>query len=133
MQEQKEQCLERLKKLFQNLDTGMTRDKYLEMMEQLEQEPKEHEIPPDWEDFPEIVVDAANIFNYLGDRVYPDIGYVGKDYSPLPIYLKAYNIDDRDVEFLLEILNFLDSRAIKKSSEQLKKEYDKLKRKNSGK
>ena len=109
----------------------MTRDKYLDMMEQLGREPIETEIPPAWEDFPDIVVMAVNTFNYLGDRVFPDIGYVGKDYTNLPQYLQIYEVEDK--EFFLEILNFLDSRAIKQSSEQMKKEYDKLKRKNSGK
>ena len=101
------------------------------MMEQLGREPIETEIPPAWEDFPDIVVMAVNTFNYLGDRVFPDIGYVGKDYTNLPQYLQIYEVED--TEFFLEILNFLDSRAIKQSSEQMKKEYDKLKRKNSGK
>ena len=101
------------------------------MMEQLGREPIEEEIPPAWEDFPDIVVMAVNTFNYLGDRVFPDIGYVGKDYTNLPQYLQIYEVEDK--EFFLEILNFLDSRAIKQSSEQMKKEYDKLKRKNSGK
>ena len=43
----------------------MTREKYFTMMEQLGQEPKEHEIPPDGEDLPEIAVDAINTFNLL--------------------------------------------------------------------
>ena len=117
--------------MFKNLDTGMTREKYFNMIEQLGREPVEHQIPPDWEDFPEIVVDAANTFNFLGDRSYPEIGYIGKDYTNLPVFLEIYGIEDK--EFFLEILHFLDSRAIKKSSEALKREYDKLKRKNSGK
>ena len=34
----------------------MTRDRYLEMKEQLGDEPIEAEIPPDWEDFPDNVI-----------------------------------------------------------------------------
>ena len=109
----------------------MTRDKYLEMMEQLNQEPVDEEIPPDFEDLPDIVVLAINTFNSLGDRVYPEIGYVGKDYTNLPFFIDIYGIED--TEFFLEILSWLDSRAIKKSSEAMKKEYEKLKRKSSGK
>ena len=41
--------------------------------------------------------------------------------------MKIYEI--QDPEYFLEILQFLDSRAIKKSQEQLKREHDKLKRK----
>jgi hypothetical protein len=108
----------------------MTRDRYLDMMQQLGKEPLEEEIPPDWEDLPEIIIDALNTFNSLGDRVYGEIGFTGKDYTNLPFFLEVYDITD--TEYFLEILSWLDSRAIKKSSEQLKKEYDKLKRKSSG-
>ena len=38
-----------------------------------------------------------------------------------------YEVQDK--EFFLEILSWLDSRAIQKSSDQLKRDYDKLKRK----
>lgn len=131
MQEEKEEALKRLEKLYSNLDTKMTRDKYLTMCEQLGRDPNPDEIPPDWDDFPEIVQSAINIFNMMGDRVYPEIGYIGKDYTNLPQYIEIYDIEDKD--FLLEILHWLDSRAIKKSSEELKREYDKLKRKQSGK
>lgn len=108
----------------------MTRDRYLDMMQQLGKEPLEEEVPPDWEDLPEIIIDALNTFNSLGDRVYGEIGFTGKDYTNLPFFLEVYDITD--TEYFLEILSWLDSRAIKKSSEQLKKEYDKLKRKSSG-
>ena len=99
-------------------------------MEQLGKEPVEAEIPPDFTDLPDIMAYAMNTFNSLGDRVFPDIGYIGKDYTNLPIFIELYNITD--TEYFLEILNWLDSRAIKKSSERLKKQYDQLKRKNSG-
>lgn len=100
-------------------------------MEQLDQEPKEHEIPPDWEDLPDIMVLCVNIFNTLGDRIYPEIGYTGKDYTNLKILLDVHGITD--IDFCLDILYWLDARAIKKASEQMKREYDKLKRKSSGK
>ena len=80
---QKELCLKRLESLFQNSDTGMTRDKYLDMMEQLGKEPVESEIPPDFDDLPELVVQAVSTFNMLVDRAYPEIGYLGKDYTNL--------------------------------------------------
>ena len=108
----------------------MTRDRYLDMMEQLGKEPLESEIPPDLNDLPESIINALSTFNMLGDRVFPEIGYVGKDYTNLPVFMEIYDVEDR--EFFLEILSWLDSRAIKKSSEQMKKEYDKLKRRSSG-
>ena len=97
------------------------------MCEQLGKEPNPDEIPPDWEDFPEIVQVAISTFNMLGDRVFPEIGYIGKDYTNLSEFMEVYEIQDK--EYFLDILNWLDSRAIKKSSEELKREYDKLKRK----
>ncbi len=99
-------------------------------MEQLGQEPKEHEIPPDGEDLPEIIIDAINTFNLLNDRIYSDVGYIGKDYSKLPYYMEVYEIEDK--EYFLQILHWLDSRAIKQSSDRLKREHEKLKRKHSG-
>ena len=77
--------------MYKNLDTGMTRNKYLDMCEQLGKEPSDKEIPPDWEDFPEIVQEAINTFNQLGDRVYPEIGFVGKDYTNLNHYLDYHH------------------------------------------
>lgn len=130
VQEEKEDLLKRLENLYVNLDTGMTQEKYLNICEQLGQEPNPDKMPPSWEDLPEVAQIAINTFNALGDRVYPEIGYVGKDYTNLPILLDIYGIEDTD--YFIEILNWLDARAIKKSSDNLKKEYDKLKRKSSG-
>lgn len=130
VQEEKESLLKRLENLYVNLDTGMTQEKYLSICEQLGQEPNPDKMPPSWEDLPEIAQTAINTFNALGDRVYPEIGYVGKDYTNLPILIDIYGIEDTD--YFIEILNWLDARAIKKSSDNLKKEYDKLKRKSSG-
>jgi len=91
---------------------------------------EEDKIPPTMGDFPEEVEVALDIFNRMGDRVYPEIGYVGKDFTNLNLYMEVYGVEDKD--FLLEIIEWLDARAIKKSAEQLKREYDKIKRKNSG-
>lgn len=108
----------------------MTQERYFEMCEQLGKDPIPEEVPPDMGDFPEIVQIAIVIFNTLGDRVYPDIGYVGKDYTNLPVLIEIYGVEDK--ELLIDVLSFLDSRARKQSSESLKKERDKLKRKSSG-
>ncbi len=123
-------CLQRLEKLYKNLDSKMTQDRYLEMCEQLGKEPDPEEMPPDISDFPEIVQIGLSIFNTLGDRVYPEIGYIGKDYTNLPILMEMYGVED--TELLLQILGYLDSRAIQHSSETLKKERDKLKRQSNG-
>tara|TARA_B100000073_G_C23729775_1_gene570447 strand:+ start:1776 stop:2099 length:324 start_codon:yes stop_codon:yes gene_type:complete len=105
----------------------MDKSRYLSMMDELGQEPKPEEMPPGIEDFPEIVIDAINTFNSLGDRIYPEIGYIGKDYTNLPLYIEMYKIEDTDT--FLEILLRLDAEAIKTSQDKLKREYDRIKRK----
>ena len=105
----------------------MTRERYFKMCEQLGQEPNPEEIPPDIEDFPEIAVQALTTFSSLADRLYPDVGYLGKDFTTLPYYLEMYGIEDN--ELFLELLTYLESRAIKASQDQLKREREKLKRK----
>lgn len=125
---EKEILWERFEKWQKNNAVGMTKERYLEMEEQLGREPNPEKCPPGIEDFPDEIIEAIQIFNYLGDRVYPEIGYVGKDYTNLPILMKVFEIDNK--ELLLEVLSRLDSEAIKISQERLKREYDKMKRKN---
>lgn len=109
----------------------MTQERYLEICEQLGKKPNPAEMPPDITDLPYEMQVSVTIFNTLGDRITSDIGYMGKDYTNLPILLEIYGIEDKDL--VLETLNYLDSRAIKQSSEHMKKERDKLKRKNGAK
>ena len=99
------------------------------MMEQMGEEPDWDKCPPDWEDFPEILIDIINIYHSLGDRIYPEIGYVGKDYTNLNFLLENYKIEKHQKEYVFETLLFLDSRAIEKSQKKLKAEYDRIKRK----
>lgn len=121
---------ERLEEFHKNSDIGMSKDRYLEMQEQLGKKPSLDRCPPGIEDFPDILINSISIFNSLGDRVFPEIGYIGKDYTNLPILMNIYGIDN--VTLLLEALSRLDSHAITKSQEHLKREHDKMKRKNRG-
>jgi hypothetical protein len=105
----------------------MTQERYLKMCEQMGKEPDPEEIPLSLEEFPEIVLQAMSTFSYLGDRVYPDIGYMGKDFTNLSHYLDINGIEN--TELFLEILTYLESRAIKQSQEALKRDREKLKRK----
>ena len=65
----------------------------------------------------------------MGDRVYPEIGYIGKDYANFDFLLKHYGIEEHNKEFVFELLLWLDSRAIEESQKKLKAEYDRMKRK----
>ena len=51
------------------------------MMEQTGEEIDWKKCPPDMEDFPPSIHTALNIYNSMNNRVYPDVGYVGKDYT----------------------------------------------------
>ena len=124
---QRELCLEKLEEMFKNLDTGMSSERYFEMQEQMGLEIEPSEVPPDLNDFPEDVISAVTVFGRLGDRVYPEIGYIGKDYTLLSELMLLYPINNKD--FFLEVLEWLDARVIKQSADQLKREYDKIKRK----
>ena len=100
------------------------------MCEQTGQEIDWDRCPPDIEDFPEIVVDAIQIYHSLGDRMYPDIGFIGKDYTNLEMLYNLYKVTEpRQKEFIFEILLHIERRTQKESSDQIKAAYDKAKRK----
>ena len=65
----------------------------------------------------------------MGDRVFPEIGYIGKDYTNFDFLLEHYKVEIHNKDITLETILHLDSRAIEKSQRQLKAEYDKMKRK----
>jgi hypothetical protein len=109
----------------------MTKDKYLSLCEQLKQEPSEEKCPPGYEDFPEPVQQAIEVFNKLGDRVYPDIGYMGKDYTSINLHMEVAGVTQKEI--FLDTLVRLDAFMIKKSAEQLKKARDSVKKKGHGK
>lgn len=101
------------------------------MQKQLGREPDPDKCPPGPEDFPEIVAVAMTIFQQLGNRVYPDVGYIGKDYTNLPILLEIYDVDN--IDLLMQILSRIDEHSIKRSQEAIKREHQKMKSRSSGK
>lgn len=121
----------RLERWQNNIESGMTKEKYITLCEQLEQEPSEDKCPPDFDDFPLPLQQAIEVFNRLGDRVYPDIGYMGKDYTALPLHMEVVGVENKEI--FLEALVRLDAYLIKKSAEQMKKARDSVKKKGHGK
>ena len=109
----------------------MTKEKYLSLCEQMNTQPDEDKCPPGYEDFPEPVQQAVEAFNKLGDRVYPDIGYMGKDFTSLDLFIEVLGVAQKEI--FLETLVRLDAFMIKKSAEQLKKARDSVKKKGNGK
>ena len=101
----------------------------MEMVEQLGEEPDWEKCPPDWEDFPPIVGEILNVYHSMGDRVFPDVGYIGKDFSQFEFFLKHYNIQKHQHDFVISTILWLDSKAIERSQKKIKAEYDRMKRK----
>ena len=99
------------------------------MMDQMNEEPDWDKCPPDWEDFPELVVTCMNIYHSMGDRIFPDVGFIGKDYTNFKFLLENYGIEEHQKDFVFDTLLWLDSRAIEASQKRLKAEYDRMKRK----
>ena len=107
----------------------MTKDQYLRMVEQTGEEIDWEKCPPEIEDFPDSVHTAMNIYNSLGDRIYPDVGFIGKDFTNLSLLYKNYYVEEHEEDRIFELLLFLDSNNIKESQQRLKSEIDRIKRK----
>ena len=106
----------------------MTKEQYLRMCEQTGQEIDWEKCPPDLEDFPEIVLTAIEIYNSLGDRIYPEVGFVGKDFTNLSLMFKLHHSIKEEKDYLMDLLLLLDAQQIKQSQEQIKAQYDKIKK-----
>jgi|TARA_R100000479_G_scaffold157041_1_gene93701 hypothetical protein len=120
----------RLDNYFKSANGKIDANKYFEICEQLGEEPDPDKIPVEIEDLPDIVKEALYAFNMLGDRIQAEVGYLGKDYSNLREIMNTQFIEDE--QLYLQILNWLDSRAIEKSADTMKREHEKLKRKRKG-
>lgn len=120
----------RLEKWQNNFDVGMTKEKYLAVCDQMGQEPSEDKCPPDFDDMPVPVQQAIEVFNKLGDRVFPDIGYMGKDFTSLDLHMEVVGVENKEI--FLETMVRLDASMIKRSAEQMKKARDSVKSKGHG-
>jgi hypothetical protein len=108
----------------------MTKDQYLRMVEQTGEEIDWERCPPEIDDFPESVHTAVQIFNTLGDRVYADVGFTGKDFTNLDFLLDNFYITEKtEKDWIIEVITFLEKHSIKQSQEQIKAQYDKIKKK----
>ena len=100
------------------------------MVEQTGEEIDWDRCPPEWNDFPTSVETAMNIFNSLGDHIYPEVGYVGKNFTNLEILYKFYKVEETNQQdWIFELLLHLESDTIAKSQKRIKAEYDKIKKK----
>ena len=99
------------------------------MVEQTGEEIDWEKCPPEMEDFPDSIHTALQIYNSLGDRVYPDVGFTGKDFTNLSFLYKDYYVEEYEKEWIFEIMMFMDNHNIKASQKAIKSEYDKIKKK----
>jgi hypothetical protein len=106
----------------------MTKEQYLMMCEETGQEIDWNKCPVEWEDFPAPVIDAVNIYQILGNRIYPEIGFIGKDFTNFNFLLEQFNISELFTEFTFEIVTFMENRQIDLSQRKLKAEYNKIKK-----
>jgi hypothetical protein len=110
-----------------NLENKITRESYLEICKQTGEEIDVNKIPPEFEDFPPDVQSAILVYNKLGDKIVADIGYMGKDYTTLPLHIELEKPDCKEI--FIETLLRLDERLIKKSADEMRREREKLKSK----
>ncbi len=123
---EQDQSLTTLEK-FLNQPENISKEKYLALMEQLGKEPDPDKMPLDYSDLCSDCQIAINIYNRLGNRVYGDVGFVGKDYTNLPILIEVFEITNKD--YLINLLNVLDSFNINQSQKAMKKMMDDIKKK----
>lgn len=85
-------------------------------------EGREHEInwdrmPPGIEDFPYDVQKAILNYGKFQDRIVPDVGFLGKDFTLLEVIVRVEKVDNESL--FLEALLQLDSFYIKKSADDM--------------
>lgn len=122
-----EELLKIMEKFMKDIDSPIDKEKYLKIQEQMGLEPDPKKIPLGFEDIPADCQLAFSIYTKLGNRVYGDVGYTGKDYTNLPILIEIHNICDKGL--LIELLNVIEGYYIDKNQKQIKKMYDDLKKK----
>lgn len=88
-------------------------------MEQMGKPLDPEKMPMSFEDLPTDAQMTLNIYNRLGNRVESNIGFVGKDYSNLPLLIEIYAIEDK--EWLLDLLLTIEVFFIEENAAELKK------------
>lgn len=102
----------------------MTLDKYVEMCKQMGDEIDWEKAPPIWEDFPDYVHYAVDVFNCLPDTYSSGMEpiYTGKDLSAYSVIAKdIFELDSLNFKRVFELVMFMDSRAREKAIKAAKK------------
>ena len=100
------------------------------MVEQTGEEIDWERCPPEWDDFPQSVPTAMEIFNCLGDKIQSEIGFVGKDFTNIDMLYNLHDITHpKEKDWTLELLLYLEGQAIDRSQKAINAEYVKAKNK----
>ena len=83
-------------------------------------------VPPDESDFPYDVQKALIAYNKLGDKIVPDLGYLGKDFSLFETLIEVEQVSNK--ELFLETLLRLDQFFIEKSKNDMENARKKAQR-----
>ena len=126
VEEEKQNNLDNLDKYLKS-SGSMTRSQYLQLIEQTGRPYDEKKAPVAFEDLKPSVQIAIYIYNKLGNRIYGDVGMVGKDYTNLPILIEYLEI--QDVLHLMDLLQMQEASDVDKSQASIKKMYDDMKKK----
>lgn len=126
-EDEEQNTIQLIQKFLKDQNSPITKEKYLEVQKQLGKEPDPKYMPLGYEDLPEDAQLALIIYNKLGNRIYGDVGFTGKDYTNLPILIERHNI--YDTALLIDLLNVIDIYYIEKNQKQIKKMYDDMKKK----
>ena len=88
----------------------MTKDQYYEMCDMLGNEPNPEEVPVEFDDLPNIVQQALEIYGYLPDRWEGmSATFMGKDYSIVFELFTTYEIElNIEKRLLLRIMSVID-------------------------
>lgn len=94
---------------FQNASAGVSKEVYFEICEQLGTEPLEEEVPVEFEDFPDEVQEALNIYFRLRDEWDSFSGsYLGKSFTGLGDILDIYQASNESRQDILDWIFIID-------------------------
>jgi hypothetical protein len=110
----------------------MTKEQYFLMCEQLGTEPLDEEVPLEYQDFPEEIQEALQIFHILPD-IWEGFGgnYLGKDYTLLPYLMQVFNVKEiKDCILYIHRFNIEMHDIYSKKAEQRRQVSESKKKKN---
>ena len=103
------------------MDSGISREKHIEMLELMGREINEDDLPISFDDLAMETRLAIEIHQYFGDQ-WTDSGvYIAKDLTALNTVFDAYEItDNHEKLYILKIMNIIDRHLSNKTAEKLK-------------